>query len=196
MTQVCFLVREPYHLSIVILWWLPVAVMLKAVSPVFQIAAGLPMVDRFQQSLETKMDWEEGLSRFDPLMCHLQPYTVNGIASLCFLTTSIDLPYIWVKLDNSSFPDPPQLLLCLHFSHSLPSTWYVIFPTCLILSIIQGLAYMPPPPGSRLFFNIRRKYIFFWISMAFLALLSFLVLSCFLISIMVICIQILSFLKL
>ena len=47
-------VREP-HLS-VILWRLSVAVMLKAVPPVFQIPAGSPMVDRFQQSFQTKTD--------------------------------------------------------------------------------------------------------------------------------------------
>ena len=47
-------------LSIVILWWLHVAVMLKAIPRGFQIPAGSPMVDRFQQSFQTKIDQEEG----------------------------------------------------------------------------------------------------------------------------------------
>ena len=45
---------------VVILWWLCVAVMLKVVPPVFQIPAGSPMVDRFQQSFQTKTDRQEG----------------------------------------------------------------------------------------------------------------------------------------
>ena len=48
------------HPLVVILWWLCVAVMLKAMSLVFQIPAGSPMVDRFQGSLQTKTDYEEG----------------------------------------------------------------------------------------------------------------------------------------
>ena len=51
------LVREPHHrLSVVILWWLHVAMMVKAIPPVFQIPAGSPMVDRFQRSFQTKTD--------------------------------------------------------------------------------------------------------------------------------------------
>ena len=52
------LVREPHYQSVVILWWLPVAVilktmavMLKAMPLVFQISAGSPMVDSFQWSV-------------------------------------------------------------------------------------------------------------------------------------------------
>ena len=44
------------HLSVVRLWQLPVAVMLKAMPPVFQIPAGSPMVDRFLRSFQTKTD--------------------------------------------------------------------------------------------------------------------------------------------
>ena len=39
-----FPVRDPHHLSVVTLWQLHVAVMLKAMPPVFQISAGSPMV--------------------------------------------------------------------------------------------------------------------------------------------------------
>ena len=61
MAQVPFPVREPYHPSVLfILWWLHVAVMLKAISLGFQIPAGSPMVDRFQQLFQTKTDEEEG----------------------------------------------------------------------------------------------------------------------------------------
>ena len=44
------------HLLVVILWWLYVAVMLKAMPPVFQIPAGSPLVDKFQWSFQTKTD--------------------------------------------------------------------------------------------------------------------------------------------
>ena len=50
MAQAHFPGREPHCLSIVILWWLCVAVMLEAKPPVFEIPAESPMVDRFQQS--------------------------------------------------------------------------------------------------------------------------------------------------
>ena len=44
----------------VILWQLRVTVMLKAMAPGFQIPAGLPLVDTFHWSFQTKTDQEEG----------------------------------------------------------------------------------------------------------------------------------------
>ena len=43
-------------LSFVTVWWLCVVMMLKAMPLLFQIPAGSPMVDRFQQSFQTKTD--------------------------------------------------------------------------------------------------------------------------------------------
>ena len=50
-----FQVREPHHPSMgVILWWLHVAVMLKAIPLAFQISAGSPILARFQLNFQTK----------------------------------------------------------------------------------------------------------------------------------------------
>ena len=54
MAWFCFLVREPHHPSLSC--YTVVAVVLKAMPLVFQIPAGSPMVDRFQQSFQTKAD--------------------------------------------------------------------------------------------------------------------------------------------
>lgn len=48
------------HLPVVTLWWMRVAVMLKAMPLIFQIPAGSPVVDRFQRSFQSKTDQEEG----------------------------------------------------------------------------------------------------------------------------------------
>ena len=48
--------NQTTHLSVVRLWWLHVAVMLKALPLRFQIPAGSPVVDGFQQSFRTKTD--------------------------------------------------------------------------------------------------------------------------------------------
>ena len=48
------------HLSVVVLWQLRAAVMLKAMPPGFQIPTGSPMVYRFQWSFQAKTDYEAG----------------------------------------------------------------------------------------------------------------------------------------
>ena len=56
-----FPIREPHHPSVGChTLQLHVAVILKAMPPVFQIPAGSPVVDRFQWSLQTETDQEEG----------------------------------------------------------------------------------------------------------------------------------------
>lgn len=44
------------YLLVVILWWLSVAVMLKAMLLIFQIPAGSSMVDIFQWSFQSQTD--------------------------------------------------------------------------------------------------------------------------------------------
>lgn len=44
------------RLSVVIVWQLHIAVMLKVMQLVFQTPAGSPILDRFQQSIQTKTD--------------------------------------------------------------------------------------------------------------------------------------------
>lgn len=53
-------------------------------------------------------------------------FTTSGIAFLCSLATSFDLPYILVELDNSPFSNSPYLLLRPYFSHTLSSIWHTI----------------------------------------------------------------------
>ena len=51
---------HPTYLLAVILWWLHVAMILKAMPLVFRTPAGSPMVDWFQWRFQTKTDQEEG----------------------------------------------------------------------------------------------------------------------------------------
>ena len=91
-----------YYLGIllVVIWWWPcVAVMLKAMPWLFQIQAGSPVVETFQQSFQTKTDWEERSGH--PLLKKLAMEALQIAVDHCLIWH--EKVWEWCKKDWVSF---------------------------------------------------------------------------------------------